>query len=267
MRIRVNSNSSETRQRFTLAHELAHLILGTRPGIAREPFRSETAEERAADQLAGELLIPESKARACLGAVLPVDARTLQRLAIAAAVSPIMAACRVVNLTTILGLRNAAVVFFDSNGQYQWRHSSGLSFTDDEAVALHSDAVRSNEALRAPNEDGNTVVYSAINILHYSALFMQLLPPDVANGQTMEERKVALREIVFQGDVSFQQSVAACVGYIRKKFSHLTVTEALVEFDNRYLECKWTAAERSCLREDTGREFLKFELAKSCQPD
>ena len=38
--VRINSNSSPARQRFTLAHELAHLILGTQPDIANEPFRS-----------------------------------------------------------------------------------------------------------------------------------------------------------------------------------------------------------------------------------
>ncbi len=49
--VRLNQNSSEVRRRFTLAHELAHLVLGTDPDIALEPFRSDQTEEREADRL------------------------------------------------------------------------------------------------------------------------------------------------------------------------------------------------------------------------
>lgn len=56
--VRLSQNSSEVRRRFTLAHELAHLVLGTDPDIALEPFRSDRLEEREADRLAAECLIP-----------------------------------------------------------------------------------------------------------------------------------------------------------------------------------------------------------------
>lgn len=51
------------RQRFTVAHEIGHLILGhVRPGMAtvenREPTGSERAEERQANQFAARLLAP-----------------------------------------------------------------------------------------------------------------------------------------------------------------------------------------------------------------
>lgn len=110
--IRVNSSSSKSRQRFTLSHELAHLVLGTEPDIATEPFRSDRSEERDADQLASEILIPDVELARHLGAQLPIDAKSLKRLSNIAKVSPVMAACRVVSATQQLGLQNAAVVFF-----------------------------------------------------------------------------------------------------------------------------------------------------------
>src|SRR5262245_28253818 len=61
--IRINSEVSNSRKRFTLAHELGHLILGV-PTVVGESifeFRSRrSAEEKRVDKLAAELLLPES---------------------------------------------------------------------------------------------------------------------------------------------------------------------------------------------------------------
>lgn len=133
--VRLNSSSSKYRQRFTLSHELAHLVLGTEPDIAMEPFRSNRREEREADQLASEFLIPDARLKSHLCGHLPVDAKILTRLAKAARVSPVMAACRVVSATHELGLQNAAVVFF-IDGREQWRYSQGLRFDENAASAL-----------------------------------------------------------------------------------------------------------------------------------
>ncbi len=263
--IRINAASAATRQRFTLAHELAHLILGTRPDVLREPFRSVTAEENAADQLASELLIPEGKAKSFLGQTLPIDAKRIERLANAANVSPIMAACRIVSMTGELGLQNAALAFFDSNGCYKWRYSSGLKFTDDDATRLYEQVTAAVAPLRVPNHDGNLIVCSAINAQQYTALLFQLLPPEIASQKTVEERTQELRLKLFAGDYSFQQSVAASVGSIRNKFSHLSIDGALAEFDAKYLQTKWTAEQRQRLLSADGREFLRLELAKSCR--
>jgi hypothetical protein len=58
LRIKLNSLSPLTRQRFTLAHELAHLMLDSkRAGSARRCLLS-SALERACDAVAAELLMP-----------------------------------------------------------------------------------------------------------------------------------------------------------------------------------------------------------------
>lgn len=64
--IALQSNQKETRQRFTLAHELAHIYLGHgRDGDHPhgQPFRDAKPEERLADAVAGHLLVPSLEVR------------------------------------------------------------------------------------------------------------------------------------------------------------------------------------------------------------
>ncbi len=173
--IRVNSSSSPFRQRFTLAHELAHLVLGTEPDIATEPFRSSRQEERDADKLASEFLIPDEQLETHFRGKVPIDAKSLERLAKAAKVSPVMAASRVVNSTDKLGLQNAAVVFFIDESE-QWRYSQGLDFDHETAKAFFRLAMASKPNLvRRNNPDGNVAVISIIDAQAYQVLFIQVI--------------------------------------------------------------------------------------------
>ncbi|QYN02762.1 ImmA/IrrE family metallo-endopeptidase [Pseudomonas protegens] len=69
--IRYNPREPQTRQRFTIAHELGHLLMGhIRPGqrAHRDPMRSydayhERPMERQANEFAAQLLMPESVVR------------------------------------------------------------------------------------------------------------------------------------------------------------------------------------------------------------
>lgn len=59
--IGVNSKKPKVRQRFTLAHELGHFLLGHEIGekIIEELVNKPTDQEREADEFAAELLIPK----------------------------------------------------------------------------------------------------------------------------------------------------------------------------------------------------------------
>jgi hypothetical protein len=59
--IKLNSESSFVRKRFTLAHELGHLLLKTVPAF-RSSNRTDAALERACDKIASELLMPTDDA-------------------------------------------------------------------------------------------------------------------------------------------------------------------------------------------------------------
>lgn len=272
--IYINSNTARTRQRFTLAHELAHVLQGTPAGVVKsEPFQSDVREERAADKLAGELLLPSARVISMIGGRLPIDADTFVRLGRAANVSPVTAACRVVGMEKELQLQNAAIAFFDRDGRYETRYSEGLTFSDSFATGLMKQVVASanpGTPLRIRRDDGNVVFASVIDSWHYKALLVQLLSADDASGLSAEERLRQLRDHLFGGDKAFEGKVAGIVGYIGRSHRDLTIADALAELDKRYIEVengKLSDHEKATLASDDGREFLKIHLSKTCRPD
>lgn len=61
--IRHRSGAPQTRTRFTIAHEIAHILLAEAEGVPLkrdEKYRRDAAEEMAVNRIAAELLIPES---------------------------------------------------------------------------------------------------------------------------------------------------------------------------------------------------------------
>jgi len=61
----VGADQPGDRQRFTMAHELGHLVLEGR--LDPEVFETEEAEEKACNRFAGAFLVPEDKVVAALG--------------------------------------------------------------------------------------------------------------------------------------------------------------------------------------------------------
>lgn len=59
--IKLNAESSFARKRFTLAHEIGHLLLKTVPAF-RSNRRTDAALERTCDMIAAELLMPTAEA-------------------------------------------------------------------------------------------------------------------------------------------------------------------------------------------------------------
>ncbi len=258
--IRVSSNSSAWRQRFTLAHELAHLILGTAPDVTARPFQSNNTEEREADRLASELLIPNEQLHILIGNSLPIDAKRLTRLAKVANVSPVMAACRVVSSTEELGLQNAAVVYLVNDAE-SWRYSEGLKFTSDAAVALGQQAAASGGKPVRIKSGGKVVVGSVIDGGNYQVLLAQLLPPDVATQETQEEKISRLQKKLFGDDSSFRGQIAAYLGVIKQKCTGVSLEQAVKEFNKRYgTRLKGEAAKN--MSSAAGQEFIRLHLGK-----
>lgn len=91
--IKLNSKSPFVRRRFTLAHEVAHLLLG-KPGL-RSASRDNPALERTCDSIASELLMPLDDVSGFVGNLGQPSPKKLQTIASRYAVSVRTAAIRV----------------------------------------------------------------------------------------------------------------------------------------------------------------------------
>lgn len=181
--IRINSNLASSRKRFTLAHELGHLILGV-PTMVGESYEdmlaSDSAEERRVNGLASALLIPTEVVKAYVPRP-PVVAGALKRLARKANVSELAAAIRVCNLASEIGLVNASVVLFDGD-QMRWQWSRALTLPNETAAYLLTEARRvAPNAFRDQRSQGHVIVASTIENPYFGSatLFVQLLPSEV----------------------------------------------------------------------------------------
>jgi hypothetical protein len=92
--IKLNSESSFVRKRFTLAHELGHLLLKTVPAF-RSTCRTDAALERACDKIAAELLMPSEDAIAFIRGLGQPSPEKLKIISARYAVSSQTAAIRV----------------------------------------------------------------------------------------------------------------------------------------------------------------------------
>lgn len=103
--ILLGATNWSARQRFTLAHELGHLLAGDDQDVHVEqnlsdPRRRKDLAEKRADAFAASFLVPESALRASAGEG-PVDETTFARLACERAVSPSTLAWRLLNVRLI----------------------------------------------------------------------------------------------------------------------------------------------------------------------
>ncbi len=237
--IRLNTANSGGRQRFTLAHEISHIILGTTGHIVGSrsgAYRAESDDETEANKLAAELLLPVDRVREVLTST-PVDAPTLRRLSRRARVSQVMAACRAASLAGAIGLDNAAVIGFEA-GEPRWRWSETLRGLDDAAVKrLFERATAAGPNLhREPRPDGHVVCASVIRAKTFSTLFVQVLPEDLALTQTPEERRNELSMWLFEGDIVLRRKMNGYFGSFRDRRAHgMTPEQAADAFLALYL--------------------------------
>ncbi|GAB5465306.1 MAG: ImmA/IrrE family metallo-endopeptidase [Candidatus Kapaibacteriales bacterium] len=104
----INSNDYDNAKLFTLAHELAHVILGSNNLYNKELFNSETEEERFCDNFAGKFLLDSEVFKEFYDNDFYSTAKKLK-------VSPLVVAARAYNLELISDSQYWA--FYNSNRQ------------------------------------------------------------------------------------------------------------------------------------------------------
>ncbi len=259
--IRINSRLGMKRRRFTLAHELGHLILGI-PGIVGESYEqmlsSDLDDEKKVNELASEILLPESIVRHVISD-LPVVSIALKRLAKKANVSELAAAIRVCNLAAKIGLVNASVVFFDSDGAIRWQWSKTLSMTEQTAIQLLEDARRSApEVYRFERDEGDVIVGSIIENSNFGSatLFVQLLPKSLAINVSHHERKDQLERVLFENDSGLRNRVSGFLGGNKVRLSKLTKSQAIQDFWRHYEG----VLRDTIMNSDEGREYISIRI-------
>lgn len=255
--IRINSADAPTRQRFTLAHELAHVLLGTSPDILAtnsEPFASDRSEEKKANQVASELLLPLEHIQSLLTHV-PIDLRTIKRIAARAKVSDLATACRLVYLARDLNLESAGVAQFCGN-QVDWVWTTSIRVGDHQALLdiWQHLSEREIDFGRFGWDNANTVTACRVSI---GTLFFQVLTNSKASASTEAEWLTAERQFLFQGQHRIEASVTSCLGWYKKQTPH--ATRSAEHFLLEHAEKKWPHDRLGSAR---GKEWIDYHLKK-----
>jgi Zn-dependent peptidase ImmA (M78 family) len=261
--IRINSNQSSGRKRFTLSHELGHLILGI-PSIVGETYEqmlsSDSAEERRVNELASELLLPASVVQLALQKRIVV-AGDLQKLAKRANVSVLAAAIRVCNLATEIGLMSATVVLFEGD-DVQWQWSRTGHIPEQSAHSLLTAARQASpKAYRQMQPDGTAIVASIIENPHLGSatVFVQRIPAELGLSLSHHERRQQLEELLFRGDTKLLQQVSGLLGAHKNRILTAKPSRdaAIADFWQR------NAARLSAttLNSEIGRDYVALRIA------
>ncbi len=261
--IRINSRLGSTRRRFTLAHELGHLILGI-PGIVGESYEqmlsSDLDDEKRVNELASEILLPDLIVKQVIPD-LPIVSAALKRLAKKANVSELAAAIRVCNLAADVGMVNASVVFFDHSGSVRWQWSKTLSMPEETAINLLKEArAAAPDVYRFEREEGDVIVGSIIENPHFGSatMFVQLLPKSLGLNVSHHERKEQLERFLFENDPKLQQRMSGFFGGSKVRLSKLTKTKAIQDFWSRYQN----DLSNTIVDSDEGREYISIRIGE-----
>jgi Zn-dependent peptidase ImmA (M78 family) len=236
--IRINNAARPARQRFTLAHELGHLILGIPAVVGEFMFstanKRNAAKEREVDRLAANILLPESKVRSDIKEV-PITATVIKRIARRAKVSDVVVALRLANEASAFGLTNASVVFY-SNDKMVWQFSETLQLTEGSPDEVLSECKKAFPmAARIPHGENQVVVASFLDNpnLNTKTVFLQLVPDHEGLKQLRVERLRELETELFSGDATFRNSINGRFSHFKSTAMGLQIEEAVAEFTNR----------------------------------
>ncbi len=263
--IRINSEVSDVRKRFTLAHELGHLIYGVTSVVGEfvNPFGGKSKEEQIIDKFAAELLLPESKVLETIKEI-PVTSKVLQTFAKKAKVSQSTIALRVASLSYQIGLNNASVALY-ADDKIKWQWSDTLRMTGDTPAEILAECTKSYPNPARISFGHNEVIVASFAenpTFNTKILFLQLVNEDDGFKQLREERLRELEEQIFVGELSYKRSFEGCIGWIKPRIENLSLDEASAMFSQRYLRNseRWGEAQYIRLRSEQGSEYIRLRL-------
>ncbi|MFO0959689.1 MAG: ImmA/IrrE family metallo-endopeptidase [Isosphaeraceae bacterium] len=271
--IQINKSVAQARQRFTLAHELAHLVLGTMPDLFADPSnhqRERNGDEREANRFASELLLPESIFCKLIEAV-PVDSTVVSRVARKAKVSDIVVCRRLMDHYDKIGLECAAVIEFE-RGMFRadW---SRVGPTKPKWAEYHDDpigeATRLFQLAKARNPDclreilvpgfTHACFYTEWNeVLSY--LVIQVVDDCAAQEESAGEFQRRAENQLFGGDEQFRNQLNGCFGAFKNRISpEIDIDEAVDQFFERYSK-RWDESRTRKFHSVVCQQYIRFRL-------
>ncbi|WP_435016260.1 ImmA/IrrE family metallo-endopeptidase [Tundrisphaera sp. TA3] len=258
--ITINSNDAPVRQRFTLAHEIAHLILGITPDVnPLGPLSSRRNSEKAINSLASELLLPGNRLLHMVGRA-PVDLYVIQKIAQTANVSEIVAARRIADHYEELGLANAGLIeFIDNEFGSNW--SKTLEVNPRVASHLMAKTQESSDTLHIIERDTDTL-FACVR-LAWGTKFSYLLVQVVSKANFIEiptgEQIRQLEYWLYDGNESFRTSLNGCFGIFKKLAHGMTLEQAVEEFYKKYGP-RWKTIGQTKMFEPKGKKYVELRL-------
>lgn len=266
--IRINSESAEVRRRFTLAHELGHLILGF-PTVVGESVseyqRAISEEEKLVNSVAAKILLPQRKVLDSIKEI-PVTATAIRKLAKSAKVSELFVARRLTSLARDLGLKGGLVIYYRES-KFQWQWSKTLEVTNSWAARIRKQCLseQPNPARIRRKAENDVIVGSILENPGQDSqiIFVQLVHEVDGLKQLDEERRRELEKFVFSGDEKFRMSLAGCFGATKPHLLGKTLDEAMAIFRTRYMKNadRFGLEAYGRLTFSDGLEYLRIRLS------
>ncbi len=248
--IRINSNFPSTRQRSTLAHELGHLLDGSKTRVYGPHTSPYSRNETQAFEIGGKLLLPPDRIPDLI-LELPISYHSLKYLADSAGISKTMAAIQFVKISSNIGLKSAAIVGFNKSGNPNWVPVKAFTGVKELAQSLRRKMGGNKKYIvRIDN-------YIGFFVDDFHIKFMVIQETHASSGLTMSEviknfedaelSDSAIRN-VFQGRMSPFK--------IKLQQNEMTASNAVVQFLEKH-ENKWPSNFEDSLCSRKGRKYLK----------
>lgn len=263
--VMINSNSPITRQRFTLAHEMGHLLLDI-PSVVGEAIGdlrdTSSDEEKRVNQLAEQILLPSSVARKAVQE-LPISSRVVQSLARNANVSSLFVARRLTSLSSELGLLWAAIILFNQ-GKYDWqyRHNSTERIATELAENLLERCQKSPaKTVKVVRDQAKDVLVATMFPNPRYGLQMVWLQVISQNDYSAESVK-DLENRLLKGYEALRPSLQGTLSVMKNKSAQMTLEEAIAFFNDRHLGESRRWNDEFCVRlhSSDGQRYLRLRL-------
>ncbi|HYH65481.1 MAG TPA: ImmA/IrrE family metallo-endopeptidase [Urbifossiella sp.] len=260
--ITLKDDAPETRRRFTLAHEVAHLILGTQSDVVgrrgSDLYDPRSPEEKEANQLGSELLLPPAVLAKMVR--LPVDSRMIAQVAKRARVSEIVVALRLVRTPARFEMIQPVIARLEE-GAVKWQIPISYSLPDDTAQHVYDLAVGHGGTHRLTDVTGKPMIALALSNPGFQVLLLYWLTAAQAVSPTFWERRKKFEDALFADDPNLRIRVNAFIGSIKPSITSLTTEQAFWAFYEKYGD-RLTGEQAVRFHSATCYDYIRLRLSE-----